>query len=315
MNKKRFVLFIFLVLLLFTGMIAAQATTPENVCPHCNSTVADSDRKPWTITDGEISSGHYYLEKAYSGQTATIQIPDGVDVCLDLNGSEYITQNIQPFQIHGTLTVIDTKGNGQFITTGANNTNGGFAVVKSTGTLNIKSGTIRRIVRKDISICTGGLVQVDGGKVIISGGILTGGVVKDNGSSNARGGNICLINGSLEISGGTITGGMALFSGTTHAQGGNIFAGGTSSVTISGGSVNNGYSDEDGGNIYLSGISRCHCSCRNCHRHRFRVLRCQHSACRLQHRRSQYHPAGKWISVRFHLPEQCFRHGGSRDRH
>lgn len=255
MNRRRLTLISILVLLLFTGIITAQATVTENVCPHCNNTVADGEWKPWAFTDGKISSGHYYLEGAYSAQSATIQIPDGVDVCLDLNGGEYFTQNIQPFQINGTLTVIDTKENGQFITTGANNTNGGFAVVKSTGTLNIKSGTIHRIVRKDISICTGGLIQVDGGKVNISGGMLTGGVVKDNGSTNARGGNICLINGSLEISGGTITGGLALFSGATHAQGGNIFAGGTAAVTISGGSVQDGYSDEDGGNIYLSGIS------------------------------------------------------------
>lgn len=40
-----------------------------------------------------------------------------------------------------------------------------------------------------------------------------------------------------------------------RVQGGNIFAGGTATVTISGGSVKDGYSDEDGGNIFLSGIS------------------------------------------------------------
>lgn len=176
--KKRLIhwlLAVILLMLMCATVVSAQSQ--ESTCPHCNQTVSANAWKAWTFTEGDIPSGHYYLETGYAAQTATIQIPDGVDVCLDLNGSEYFTQNIQPFQIHGTLTVIDTKENGQFITTGANNTNGGFAVVKSTGTLNIKSGTIRRIVRKDISICTGGLVQVDGGNVNISGGMLTGGVV------------------------------------------------------------------------------------------------------------------------------------------
>jgi hypothetical protein len=179
----------------------------------------------WSATNGEVADGHYYLTREYVGQTGMIKIPADTDVCLDLRGKMYFANDIHPFDVYGTFTVMDTEENGQFITTGKNGNSGGFAKVKSSGTLNIMGGTIRRAEKDGVTIYTGGLVYIEGGTMNVSGGALVGGIARANSSYNAQGGNIYMKGGELNISGGIITGGMALSSTGKPAQGGNIYAG------------------------------------------------------------------------------------------
>ena len=61
--------------------------------------------------------------------------------------------------------------------------------------------------------------------------------------------------GSFEFTGGTISGGMAFAPSNLKAQGGNLFVSQNATVTIDGGVIKDGYSDQDGGNIFISGIS------------------------------------------------------------
>lgn len=292
MKKKLFVCLLALALLVTAGVFAVQAETQAEICPHCQKAMESISWASWSFTDGEIAGGHYYLDREYVGQTGQINIPAGQDVCLDLRGAVYFAQNIHPFDIYGTLTVMDSGENGQFITTGKQGYSGGFAKIKESGTLNILGGTIRRILINDINIFAGGLVYVEGGTMKMSGGELRGGAVSSgvaNGTNTgAYGGNI-FVNGSghVEITGGLVTGGMAtvnhngvkacggniyatgsakitisgdavirdgmaLRSESQHAYGGNIYAESNAQVTVSGGSVQDGYSDEDGGNIYLA---------------------------------------------------------------
>ena len=265
MKKKLLVILLVVALLVTASVFAVQAETTTqaqsqaqsqgqvDICPHCNTAMSEISWSSWSFTDGDITGGHYYLAREYYGQTGQINIPAGVDVCLDLRGAAYFAQNIHPFDIYGTLTVMDSGENGQFITTGKNGYSGGFAKVKSTGTLNILSGTIRRVERDGIIIYTGGLVYVEGGTMKMSGGLLTGGVTRSTSSINAQGGNIFMKGGSLEITGGTIANGIAMTANSMKAQGGNIFVSAGATVTVDGGVIKDGYSQQDGGNIFVSG--------------------------------------------------------------
>ena len=256
MKKHLFAIVLVLALLVTVGALAVQADTQAPAtCPHCNQPMDSIKWSSWSFTDGNISGGHYYLAREYYGQTGQINIPEGVDVCLDLRDKVYYAADIHPFDIFGTLTVMDTEGNGQFITTGKNGYSGGFAKVKSTGTLNILSGTIRRLDQTDISIYAGGLIYVEGGQLNMSGGTLVGGVVETNTSYDAQGGNVYMKGGTFNFTGGTLTGGMALTKTSKKAQGGNLFVGSEATVYINGGVIENGYSDQDGGNVFVSGLS------------------------------------------------------------
>ena len=256
MKKNWLAILLVLVLLVTAGALAVQADNQAPAtCPHCDRAMDSITWTSWSFTADEITGGHYYLAREYYGQTGQINIQEGVDVCLDLRGKMYYVADIHPFDIYGTLTVMDSDENGQFITTGKNGYSGGFAKVKSTGTLNILGGTIRRLEKDGVLVYTGGLVYVDGGRMNVSGGALVGGVARANSSYNAQGGNIYMKGGVLTVSGGTITGGMAIGNASKTAQGGNIYAGAKDGVDAvinhTGGVISDGYSDQNGGNIYL----------------------------------------------------------------
>lgn len=257
MKKKLFVVLLVLVMLVTAGVFAVQAETqtPADVCPHCQKAMDSITWSSWSAASGAVSGGHYYLAREYYGQTGMITIPEGADVCLDLRGKMYFTQNIHPFDIYGSLTVMDSGENGQFITTGKHGNSGGFAKIKSTGTLNILGGTIRRLDRDDITIYVGGLIYVEGGKLNMSGGALVGGVAEASADYDAQGGNIYMKGGSFNFTGGTISGGMALTETSKKAQGGNLYIGSKATVVIDGGVIKDGYSGQDGGNVFISGIS------------------------------------------------------------
>lgn len=259
MKKKLFAIMLALALLVTTGVFAVQADSGTQVqvdtCPHCQKAMDSITWSSWSFTGGEIAGGHYYLAREYYSQTGTIEIPEGVDVCLDLRDKMYFATDIHPFDIYGDLTVMDSQGNGQFITTGKSGYSGGFAKIMPTGTLNILGGTIRRLDKEGITIYVGGLIYINGGTMKMSGGMLAGGIAKANSTYDAQGGNIYMKGGSFEFTGGVITGGMAISDTGKKAQGGNIFMYANAAVTIDGGQVIDGYSDQDGGNIFLSGSS------------------------------------------------------------
>ena len=251
---KKALLTIFMAALLL-GALALGVQAEEATCPHCDQAMDSITWTSWSATSGEVAGGHYYLTREYLTQSGMIKIPANTDVCLDLRGKMYFVNDIHPFDVYGTFTVMDSEGNGQFLTTGKNGNSGGFAKVKPSGTLNILSGTIRHAEKDGVTIYTGGLVYIEGGTMNVSGGALVGGIARANSSYNAQGGNIYMKGGQLNISGGIITGGMALSSTGKPAQGGNIYAGPMDGVdaviNMTGGVVSDGYSDQNGGNFYL----------------------------------------------------------------
>lgn len=263
---KKCLIFLFVLTFLVTaGVIVATAATQNQTetvyCERCSKYIPAEEWMEWTITGGDLlQEGHYYLADTFTAQETTINIPALKFVCLDLRGNTWTTEGIRPLTVAGDLSILDSVGGGLILTTGAHLHDGGFAAVSNAGALNIYGGTIQRIVRDDITLYHGGLIDIAGGAVNLYGGTLSGGVVKgikvDGTAKTPRGGNVYMDGGTLGVYGGTITGGMAIFGTSSSAQGGNVYAttsrdGKTARIVISAGTVTDGYSDWDGGNFYF----------------------------------------------------------------
>ena len=263
--KKSFVFLMALVLLVTVCAFAVSADTqtqPDAVyCERCKKNIPASEWMEWTATGGDVTKeGHYYLADTFLTQESTINIPALKFVCFDLRGNHWITEGIRPMSIDGDFSIMDSVGGGLILTTGGHLLDGGFATVTNVGALNIYGGTIQRVVREDITVFHGGLLDIQGGAVNIYGGTISGGVVQGikvgSNIKTPRGGNIYMGGGTLNIYGGTITNGMNIAGASSNPQGGNIYAtkndsGKFARITITGGSVTGGYSDWDGGNIFL----------------------------------------------------------------
>ena len=255
--KKRLLSALLALTLLAAGVLAAQAAdNGQSGYKMCEHDVSDAEWTAWDCTGGNPAEGHFYLADTFTEQTQMVTVDYGRDVCLDLRGNTWITEEIRTLNVVGTLSIMDSVGGGMILVTGQDGTNGAFATVASTGTLNVYGGTIRQIAKNDVNIIKGGLIHMNGGTLNIEGGTLAGGTVRSTDSAVAQGGNIYVTSsGTVNISGGIVTGGMARMVGSQVAQGGNIYALGSATVNITGGAVTDGYSDQNGGNIFIGGAT------------------------------------------------------------
>lgn len=285
--KKR-LLAVLLVVAMMASMIVMPAYAAESAeqypagyCQHCKKVIPEDQWIPWSVTNTDPYSGHYYLAEDTSSQEEQITIGLNDDllrhkVCLDLRGRSYTVKELRPFLITGIFSIMDSVGGGEIAVTGqTSNANGAFCQMYkktgvadgSSGELNIYSGTLRRINTEEQVVAKGGLIYLSSKSTLnVYGGKLVGGDVKGRLSSKGEavdplGGTIYATGANVNIYGGTITGGVAndttvtLSDGTTQdceAYGGNIYAISGSKVMISGGCVENGYSDTYAGNLYVS---------------------------------------------------------------
>ena len=257
----------------------AESTTPVNYCQHCKQEIPADQWIPWSTTDTGPRTGHYYLSEDTNNQSSqiTINLDDDLMrnvICLDLRGHSYQVTGVRPFLIYGVFSIMDSVGGGEIAVTGhKSNANGAFAQVSKksgckdgSGEVNVYSGTLRRINDDRYVVAYGGLIYLAAGATLnLHGGKLIGGEVKARLNSsgtpiNGMGGTVYATASHVNIYGGTLTGGSALDTtltlsdGTTKAydgSGGNIYAEKSSTVTISGGVVENGYCGTNVGNIYL----------------------------------------------------------------
>ncbi|MBQ3252339.1 MAG: DUF4886 domain-containing protein [Oscillospiraceae bacterium] len=251
--KKFLAIMVALIVMVTVSAFIVNAENQTIYCERCNQDVSNDDWQNWDFTSGTVSGGHYRLTDDFLGQTDVVKIPEDTIVCLDLCGYTYSTKNIVTFNISGTFTVMDSKGGGTFMVSGKNSTHGSFAVVQSSGTFKLYGGAIRHASLPNVSQYSAGLIYIDGGRVDIHDGTISGGKVMATTKVNSQGGNITLHNGGrLYVHGGKIENGIALKSSEKTAQGGNIYASGGSKVNISGGIIENGYSDAGGGNIFIA---------------------------------------------------------------
>lgn len=281
--KKRLLALLLVVTILASMIVmpahAQQEQTQVGYCQHCKTVIPEEQWVPWDANDLAPNSGHYYLPEDMDAQEGQITISLDDDlcrnvVCLDLRGHSYTVKEIRPFLIYGIFSIMDSVGGGEMSTTGnTTNANGAFCqmskkegCVDGAAELNIYSGTIRRINTEEQVVAKGGLIYLANGSTLnVCGGKLVGGDVNARLNSSGNpvaplGGTIYATGSNVNIIGGTVTGGVAndtdltLSSGTVKTYsgyGGNIYAESNSKIVISGGCVENGYSDTYGGNICI----------------------------------------------------------------
>ena len=173
-------------------------------CEHCDQVVE------WTLWAGKTSpkSGHYYIDGEYTAQTSQISITADTDVVLDLRGNKYITDNIRNFLVRGKLSIMDTVGGGEMITTGNAECAGSIALIlaptdaaSAAPEFNLYSGTLK-LADDHATFKTGGIISQNAGTLNMYGGVMTGGV------TTAVGGNINAGTGVIfNMYGGQILGG------------------------------------------------------------------------------------------------------------
>lgn len=210
-------------------------------CPHCGKVMDLITWQPFNAAAVKDSGGHYYLTGAVN-RTLQLQISAGVDSVIDLRGNNFTVTSgtARAFVIYGTLTVMDTVGDG--VVTGRGNGNGGAFNVQASGALNLCGGT----VTADSNATNGGVIYTEG-TLNISGGTVKAGTANLGGNLYAGSG------AEVNISGGVIGGGSAVLDASgKKGQGGNLYAAADSLVNISGGSIQNGKSDSYGGNIAVA---------------------------------------------------------------
>lgn len=181
-------------------------------CEHCEMEVV------WKQWPGHSSpvSGHYYIDDDYT-QPGQFSIVNDTDVVIDLRGRTYSSTKIRNFLVRGKLSIMDTVGGGQMVTTCGKSYAGGIALVGKDGsttgtpTFNVYGGTLKLDTQNaDFeTFANAGLVWANGAvEMNVYGGTLIGGYVSE------YGGAIKAENGAtLNVYDGTINGGTAGING------------------------------------------------------------------------------------------------------
>lgn len=208
------------------------------------------DPKPWGETDSLPDSGNYYLTQNVE-LTAVKEIRSHLKLWLQGKNVTVKTgttlDNLIKITNTGKLELLDSTQNPGTVDGLVTDAEDATKVGEITKNIIYMDGTL---VLDGANLSGEGLATVENGLVIcvnsgnftMKSGSIVGGTV-----SNKFGGAI-YANGTatIRIEGGTITGGTA-------KQGGNIFSRGT--VEITGGSVTDGAYTDKGGNIYMTGGS------------------------------------------------------------
>ncbi len=200
-----------------------------------------------------------------------INIPDGANIILDLNG-HVLDRNLTDFTDYGntivnygTLTINDSSGQNIGKITGANNNIDEGGGLRSYGRLTLNGGTI-----------SGNRTRVGGaGMIIHAPFIMNGGVIENNFTPNSSGGAI-VSSVYFEMNGGVIrnnvskqNGGAIFFAfdGTYYINGGEIYnnsssdgSGGAIAIragklTINGGKIYQNKCNIDGGALLISNLN------------------------------------------------------------
>lgn len=219
-----------------SGALKIGAAAPN--CDHCSQFVS------WQAWDGtgNLTTGHYYLTADVTRESQ-IAIAADNDVVLDLKGFD-ITSTARAFAITGDLTLMDSVGEGIVAATGFTGGHGGVAMVD--GSLTLVGGTLK-MTASDAVICKGGVLIMGTNSLLdMRGGVIEGGKAQSGELGDGMGGNIYATNATLKISGGTVRGGSA------SVVGGNIaMEGATCTLSVSGDAVIEGGIAQAGGNVSM----------------------------------------------------------------
>lgn len=230
---------------------------PRAIVAYCEHCEGDADFIPTSVLP--TGAGHYVLtDDVTVTESATEKtgacIAKGVATVLDLAGHTVTGgDNIRPFHVAGTLSIIDSSDAETGMITGGSATRGGNIYV-SGGTFQLYSGTIAGGVADQA--LTVGTSTTNGrggnifstGNVYLYGGKVIGGVAK---TGSGYGGNICITAGSASYS--LYIGEGVIVSDGEAKTGGNIYVM-YSKATLDGGIITGGTATT-GENVYTSGTN------------------------------------------------------------
>ena len=234
-------------------------------CPHCYDP-QNPKTVAWTAFAGgsDLSSGHYYLSAATTGQ---YNLPQNTDFVLDLNGKS-LRASQRAFTATGanaTLSILDGHGLGKIYGSGIGNDGGGVIYSQQEDfRLNIYGGQLIYVKAAGTTVLSGSVINVaqNDAQVNIYGGLLDGSA-QDYTTGN-YGGTLFMgnagTNKTFNMSAGRLNGGAAQYSGT-------VYLGHYVNANITGGVLQNGTSTGDGGNFCANGNSatnRSNVSVKNC---------------------------------------------------
>ena len=176
-----------------------------------------------TATDGGCIYANHVTVKA----TGTVSNGEATTI----GGNIRVPSGTTTFNIYGKVTGGEAGTYGGNIVTG-----------KGTGTITgeVSDGTATTY-GGNIATAGGGLLTIDGGKIL-------------RGKAGTNGGNINSNNGAILVkNNGLIDGGIADYDNDATGVGGNIriFGGGDTGLTLESGTISNGTTTQQGGNIYV----------------------------------------------------------------
>ena len=172
----------------------------------------------------------YTLESDIDITSATITVPAGKNVTLDLNGHEIKAANTSSGQIkvYGSLTIKDAAGNGRIYSSSDYSDDAGTALITAEGEsarITLESGTVYAVRDDAVNKGQSAVGVLDGGDFTMNGGEIEAGwyAVSGNGTDQQTSSTITISGGELSstadyaiylphngvttISGGTVTGG------------------------------------------------------------------------------------------------------------
>ena len=218
-----------------------------------------------------LKDGYYFLGEDITGLAYTLNIPEGGNVVLCLNGKTYKAISRAIFT-KGTVTITDCSSGMTGTVTSTTGTHAPALYARTGADVTIYAGNFQG-TKMDSTAAMGGACIAVGGELTMYGGKISGG---DASAVSKNGGNMVIADGGIfKMYGGSIEGGtvktsqsggniridkgtMYLYGGIikdgTGKEGGNIAIGSNGTMHISGGTIENGRVTDNGGNLAVFGV-------------------------------------------------------------
>ena len=217
--------------------VGAEATIAGHTC------TAD---QVWTgISSSYVIStdGYYFLDFAQSGKAMSVEVAEGVNAYLCLNGKKIYARNTIKLNANASLTVCDcsTEKTGTIGASADPNAGSPVVIDGSNKAFTLVSGTINgNLNRAELTKLYSVKISDASSTFNMYGGTIVGG------ANTGNGGNVYITTGNFDMHGGTITG------GASEKKGGNVCIAGAGIFTMTGGTISDGIAGTSGGNVSIN---------------------------------------------------------------
>jgi len=230
-------------------------------CTHCGEEVEWNE---WHSANSlpSISNGHYKLMVNVT-LSGTYAVSGGNQFVLDLNGHTVTgAQNKRVIQISGgktVFTLMDTSAEASGAIVGRGTIKeAGMCVLVSTGTFELRSGTVDGSQTSNTANGCAIQCSTSGGIIHMYGGTIIGGKTTSSSSEGGKGGSVSIA-GTMVMDGGITRDGeaYAYFEGgnpVRGGEGGNVYVASTGKFTMNGGTITGGKAEIADDNLNIGTV-------------------------------------------------------------